>query len=140
MKKQQTTAAEIGAKAAQIAMEETAKECKKAGLTKSKVLKRILEGLDAHVIKATYDKDMSGFAYSKPLVDHNVRLDAAKLAIELLRMKPPAQVEFPDETGKPQRITGDVFTDMERATRLVYLMNQAAKRKKADGKKRSGKD
>ena len=140
MKKQQTTAAEIGAKAAQLAMEETAKECKKAGLTKSKVLKRIREGLDAHVIKATYDKDMSGFAYSKPLVDHNVRLDAAKLAIELLRMKPPTQVEFPDETGKPQRITGDVFTDMERATRLVYLMNQAAKRKKADGEKRSGKD
>lgn len=134
------TTAELAAKAAQIAMEETAKECKKAGLTKSKVLKRILEGLDAHVIKATYDKDMSGFAYSKPLIDHNVRLDAAKLAIELLRMKPPTQVEFPDETGKPQRITGDVFTDMERATRLVYLMNQAAKRKKADGEKRSGKD
>jgi hypothetical protein len=130
----------LAAEAAKDAMKETERLCKKAGLTKSKVLKRIREGLDAHVIKATYDKDMSGFAYSKPLVDHNVRLDAAKLAIELLRMKPPAQVEFPDETGKPQRITGDVFTDMERATRLVYLMNQAAKRKKADGKKRGGKD
>ena len=46
------------------------------------------------------------FRVLKPLVDHNVRLDAAKLAIELLRMKPPTQVEFPDETGKPQRITG----------------------------------
>jgi hypothetical protein len=134
------TTAELAAKAAQIAMEETAKECKKAGLTKSKVLKRIKEGLDAHIVKATYDKDMSGFAYSKPLIDHNVRLDAAKMAIELLRMNPPKQIEFPDETGKPQRITGDVFTDMERATRLVYLMNQAAKRKKADGEKRSGKD
>lgn len=130
----------LAAEAAKDAMKETERLCKKAGLTKSKVLKRIREGLDAHVIKATYDKDMSGFAYSKPLVDHNVRLDAAKLAIELLRVKPPAQVEFPDETGKPQRITGDVFTDMERATRLVYLMNQAAKRKKADGKKRGGKD
>ena len=134
------TTAELAAKAAQIAMEETAKECKKAGLTKSKVLKRIKEGLDAHIVKATYDKDMSGFAYSKPLVDHNVRLDAAKMAIALLRMKPPTQVEFPDEHGKPQSINGTVFTDMERATRLVYLMNQAAKRKKADGKKRSGKD
>lgn len=130
----------LAAEAAKDAMKETERLCKKAGLTKSKVLKRIREGLDAHVIKATYDKDMSGFAYSKPLVDHNVRLDAAKLAIELLRMKPPTQVEFPDETGKPQRLTGDVFTDMERATRLVYLMNQAAKRKKADGKKRGGKD
>lgn len=130
----------LAAEAAKDAMKETERLCKKAGLTKSKVLKRIREGLDAHVIKVIYDKDMSGFAYSKPLVDHNVRLDAAKLAIELLRMKPPAQVEFPDETGKPQRITGDVFTDMERATRLVYLMNQAAKRKKADGKKRGGKD
>lgn len=135
------TTAELAAKAAQIAMEETAKECKKAGLTKSKVLKRIREGLDAHVIKATYDKDMSGFAYSKPLVDHTTRLRAAEMAIDLLRMKPPTQVEFPDETGKPQRITGDVFTDMERATRLVYLLEQAAKRKKAEnGKKRGGKD
>lgn len=130
----------LAAEAAKDAMKETERLCKKAGLTKSKVLKRIREGLDAHVIKVIYDKDMSGFAYSKPLVDHNVRLDAAKLAIELLRMKPPTQVEFPDETGKPQRLTGDVFTDMERATRLVYLMNQAAKRKKADGKKRGGKD
>lgn len=140
MKKQQRTDAEIGAKAAQIAMEETAKECKKAGLTKSKVLKRIVEGLEAHKVVATFDRQSSGFQYSKPLVDHTTRLRAAEMAIDLLRMKPPTQVEFPDETGKPQRITGDVFTDMERATRLVYLMNQAAKRKKADGKKRGGKD
>jgi hypothetical protein len=127
------TTAELAAKAAQIAMEETAKECKKAGLTKSRTLKRIREGLDAFETKATYDRAASKFMYSKPLVNHNVRLDAAKMAIELLRMKPPTQVEFPDEHGKPQSINGTVFTDMERATRLVYLMNQAAKRKKADG-------
>ena len=130
----------LGRKACEYAMKETEKLCKKAGLTKSRTLKRIREGLDAFETKATYDRAASKFMYSKPLVNHNVRLDAAKMAIELLRMNPPKQIEFPDETGKPQRITGDVFTDMERATRLVYLMNQAAKRKKADGKKRSGKD
>ena len=130
----------LAAEAAKDAMKETERLCKKAGLTKSKVLKRIREGLDAHKVVATFDRQSSGFQYSKPLVDHTTRLRAAEMAIDLLRMKPPTQVEFPDETGKPQRITGDVFTDMERATRLVYLMNQAAKRKKADGKKRSGKD
>ena len=133
------TTAELAAKAGQIAREATEKECKKAGLTIPKVLKRIKEGLDANDVRAVYDKGLCAFAYSKPLVDHKTRLDAAKTAIELLRMKPPAQVEFPDENGKPQSI-GGALTDMERATRLVYLMDQAAKREKADGKKRSGKD
>ena len=130
----------LAACAAKEAMRETEKLCARAGVTKIRVLKRIREGLDAFETKATYDRAASKFMYSKPLVDHNVRLDAAKMAIELLRMKPPTQVEFPDEHGKPQSINGTVFTDMERATRLVYLMNQAAKRKKADGEKRSGKD
>ncbi len=115
----------LAAQAAKDAMKETERLCKKAGLTKSKVLTRVKEGLDA---KNDYG------------ADHRIRLKSAEIAIELLSMKPVErkQIEFPDENGKPQKI-GSLFTDMERATRLVYLMNQAAKRK-ADGEKRSGKD
>ena len=116
----------LAAEAAKDAMKETERLCKKAGLTKSKVLTRVKEGLDA-----TNDYG----------ADHRIRLKSAEIAIELLSMKPVErkQIEFPDENGKPQQI-GSLFTDMERATRLVYLMNQAAKRKNADGEKRSGKD
>ena len=50
------------------------------------------------------------------------------------------EVEFPDADGKPQTI-GLMLSDMERATRLVYLLEQAAKKAKADdGTERSGKD
>lgn len=117
----------LAAEAAKDAMKETERLCKKAGLTKSKVLTRVKEGLDA-----TNDYG----------ADHRIRLKSAEIAIELLSMKPVErkQIEFPDENGKPQKISGGILTDMERATRLVYLMNQAAKRKKADGEKRSGKD
>lgn len=116
----------IAAEAAKYAMKETERLCKKAGLTKSKVLTRVKEGLDA-----TNDYG----------ADHRIRLKSAEIAIELLSMKPVErkQIEFPDENGKPQQI-GSLFTDMERATRLVYLLDQAAKRKKADGEKRSGEN
>ncbi len=115
----------LAACAAKEAMKETEKLCKKAGLTKSKVLTRIMEGLDA---KNDYG------------VDHRIRLKAAEMALPLVGLDKATKIEFPDENGKPQKISGGILTDMERATRLVYLMNQAAKRKKADGEKRSGKD
>lgn len=130
----------LAACAAKEAMRETEKLCARAGVTKSLVLKRIREGLDAHEVKATYDKDRGRFQYSKPLIAHGIRLKAAEMASVMLNMRPPDRIEFPDENGKPQKISGGILTDMERATRLVYLMNQAAKRKKADGEKRSGKD
>lgn len=131
----------LAEEAAQYAMKETERLCKKAGLTKSKVFKRIKEGLDAHMVKASLIKGTDRFAYSKKLIDHTTRLKAAEMALVLLDMKPAERkkIEFPDENGKPQKI-GGLFTDMERATRLVYLLDQAAKRKKADGEKRSGKD
>lgn len=37
---------------------------------------------------------------------------------------------FPDESGKPQAIGGAIFSDIERANRLVYLLDQASKRAK----------
>ena len=44
---------------------------------------------------------------------------------------------FPDETGRPQRIDGGIFSDPERAARLIYLIQQAQKRDKdAKGKKK----
>jgi len=35
---------------------------------------------------------------------------------------------FPDEKGRPQRIDGGIFSDPERAARLIYLIQQAQKR------------
>ncbi len=112
---------------------ETKAAMKKAGLTTNRVIKRIKEGLDAYEVKTAFDKDRGKFFYSKKLVSHGTRLKAAEMAIPLLDMKPveKKQIEFPDENGKPQKI-GGLFNDMERATRLVYLLDQAAKRKKAD--------
>ena len=123
--KKNLTEAEMCKEAARYAMKETERLCKKAGLTKSKVLTRIMEGLDA---KNDYG------------VDHRIRLKAAEMALPLVGLDKATKIEFPDENGKPQKIGGGILTDMERATRLVYLMNQAAKRKKADGEKRSGKN
>ena len=123
--KKNLTEAEMCKEAARYAMKETERLCKKAGLTKSKVLTRIMEGLDA---KNDYG------------VDHRIRLKAAEMALPLVGLDKATKIEFPDENGKPQKISGGILTDMERATRLVYLMNQAAKRKKADGEKRSGKN
>lgn len=108
----------IAAKAAEYAMKETERICKRAGLTKSKVLKRIKEGLDA--------KNDSG-------ADHRIRLKAAEMAIPLVGLEKPKQIEFPDEHGKPQPI-GGMFTNMELAARLLHIIQ------KAKDAKRSAKD
>lgn len=127
-------------KSLEIARAETLKHCKAVKLTPRKALKRIAEGLDAHETKTFLDKRTGEVVYSKPLIAHGTRLKAAEMTMSLFDMMPAERkkVEFPDENGKPQKI-GGLFTDMERATRLVYLLDQAAKRKKADAK-RSGKD
>ena len=62
------------------------------------------------------------------------RIDAQKL----LGAYPSEKIEFPDKYGKPQRIDGGgIFSDPERAARLIYLIQQAQKRDKdAKGKKK----
>ncbi len=54
------------------------------------------------------------------------RIDAQKL----LGAYPAEKHIFPDEKGRPQRIDGGIFSDPERAARLIYLIQQAQKRDK----------
>jgi len=68
----------LAAQAAKDAMRETEKLCKRAGLTRIKVLKRIKEGLDAKGEKG---------------VDHKVRLKAAEMAIPLVGLDKPTRIE-----------------------------------------------
>ena len=78
--------------------------------------RRILNGKDDDtILDDTFEFEL----YSK--------LDALSMVVDILGHKAPKQVQFPDEDGKPQAI-GGIFTDMERATRLVYLLDQASKR------------
>jgi len=55
------------------------------------------------------------------------RIDAQKL----LGAYPSEKIEFPDKHGRPQQIDGGIFSDPERAARLIYLIQQAQKRDKA---------
>lgn len=56
-------------------------------------------------------------------------LAAKKIGIDILGLNAPTKqdVKFPDKDGNPQNI-GGMFTDLERAARLAYLLDQAAKR------------
>src|SRR5574343_866372 len=56
-------------------------------------------------------------------------LAAKRIGIDILGLNAPTKqdVKFPDKDGNPQEI-GGMFTDMERAAKLVYLLDQASKR------------
>jgi len=58
------------------------------------------------------------------------KLDAIGKAIAVKGIQKPAKIIFPDKNGNPQEI-GGAFTDMERATRLLYLVDLAKKRAKS---------
>lgn len=77
--------------AADTARAETLKLCRKktVNLTPERTLKRISEALDAHEVKASYDKTMGIWVYSKPLIDHGKRLEAAALACAIHGLKQP---------------------------------------------------
>lgn len=104
----------IAREAAEIAMKETERLCKNAGLTKSKTLKRIKEGLDAHEVKATYDKDLGRFAYSKKLVSHGLRLKAAEIAMDLLNLKPPEKKQIDGELKLSHELSPELEELLER--------------------------
>jgi hypothetical protein len=124
---------QLAKESSEITRAETLKACKAAKLTPEKTFKAIAAGLQAHETKATYNKDDDKFHYSRKLIDHRTRLTAAALAVAVLDLKPPEnkKIEFPDENGKPQQI-GGMFTNMERATRLIFLLDQAKKKQDAE--------
>ena len=68
--------------------------------------------------------------------DYATRLKAAD-SVSKLKGYISEKVIFPDKNGDPQPI-GGVFTDMELATRLAFILTEAAKRKK--NAKRIGKN
>ncbi len=104
---------EICEKAAEIAHREVLKICKKVGLTAEKTLKRIAQGLDAKEIKSHYDTQSGKWSYSRRLIAHKTRLEAAALAVTIHGMKPSEKhdvnvnqpiivevVKFADSTSK----------------------------------------
>lgn len=107
---------------------------KKAGLTRPYYLQIIKECCEAtKSISCISGKDAgSGSVDFVDVPDYRIRLDAVKTIIDLYGDKAPTKqdVKFPDKDGNPQEI-GGMFTDMERAAKLVYLLDQASKR---DGK------
>lgn len=69
--------------------------------------------------------------------DYATRLKAAD-SVSKLKGYISEKVIFPDKNGEPQQI-GSIYTNMELATRMAFILTEAAKRKKADAK-RSGKN
>ena len=109
---------------------EVKKILSKQGVTPRKVAKRLREALDATEVVTKFDGGPLGsgsFVYSKKLVSHTIRLQAVKIAAQLLEMEPAQKVEFPDESGKPQNI-GAAFGETERSARLLFLLETAEKR------------
>ena len=128
--KKRLSAEEMGELAADAGRQHVLKQCKSVGLTSRLTIKRIREGLNALENKVFYDKDRGKCVTGPNMINWTARQKAVDQSISLLDLKPAEKrkIEFPDENGKPQKI-GGIFTDMERATRLVYLLSQAKKRK-----------
>ena len=120
---------------------ETQQALKDAGMGLPRLVVKLGELLDAQKsISCVSGKDAGTKTMDFIEVpDNATQIKALDMAFELGNHYPPKnqKVEFPDANGKPQSI-GGLFTDMERATRLVYLLDQAAKRKK--NAKRGKKD
>lgn len=67
--------------------------------------------------------------------DYPTRLKAAD-SVSKLKGYVSDKLIFPDKNGDPQPV-GGLFTDMELATRMAFILTEAAKRKKADAKRSS---
>ena len=79
-----------------------------------------------------------GLIYSKPLTLWNVRQKAREDAQKLLDLYPAEKHIFPDKEGNPQDLSG--LSNLEAATRLVFLMSEAMKRKKEANGESGGED
>lgn len=89
----------LAAQAAKDAMKETEQLCKRAGLTRIKVLKRIKEGLDA--------KNDFG-------ADHKIRLKSAEMAIVLLDMKPAEKSKIEGELTHKHELSPELEELLQR--------------------------
>jgi len=107
--------------------------CEKEGIDLRLLVRGWKEELKAREPKF-FQKD--GKVTAKRTVVNVTARQNARRELHKLRGDYPVEtkkVEFPDENGRPQKIGGGIFTDMERATRLLYLLQQAEKRTDDDG-------
>lgn len=106
---------------------------------KGRLVKKIREKRVIRTEKGTKDKpDGDQILDATFEFELHDKLDALGKAIAVIGIQKPTKVIFPDENGKPQQV-GGIFTNMELATRMAFILTRAAKRKKADAK-RSGKN
>jgi hypothetical protein len=106
---------------------------------KGRLVKKIREKRVIRTEKGTKDKpDGDQILDATFEFEMHDKLDAIGKAIAVIGIQKPTKVVFPDENGQPQNI-GGLFTNMELATRMAFILKEAAKRKKADAK-RSGKN
>lgn len=89
------------------------------GLSKEAVVKAVVEALDAHIVKAMYDKDFGEWRYSEPLVDHSTRLTAAELAIKAMGWMPAEKRELSGPDGGPIQSEGQLAVQAGSGIRSV---------------------
>lgn len=106
------------------------KECESAGLTPIRLIKDIKAGLRARETKATYDKDLGAFAYSKSMISWAARQKAIDQAIGILGIKAP---DKHDVTSAGQAID---FNSIPKAEREMLLESQKLMRAAINGKRR----
>lgn len=89
--------AEIGKTASDLAKENTKQIAISKGATVEKAMQRVSEAMDAtetRVFNPKGNTTREGIIYSKPLIDHNIRLRAADLTFEIHEVKPSNKLEL----------------------------------------------
>ena len=106
-----------------------------AKITPRLLARRLKKELDAKETK--YFQYQGEIISQRNVIAWGIRQAARIDAQKLLGAYPSEKIEFPDKHGRPQQIDGGIFSDPERAARLIYLIQQAQKRDKAvKGKKK----
>jgi len=98
-------------------------------ITPRLLARRLKKELDAKEIK--YFQYQGEIISRRNVIAWGIRQAARIDAQKLLGAYPSEKIEFPDKHGRPQQIDGGIFSDPERAARLIYLIQQAQKREKA---------
>ena len=123
---------EAGQIAAEYAAENTVIDLLEGVIPRPVYIQKLAELMNAtRTVSCVKGKDAnSGTVDFVDVPDYPVQLNTVKTIIGLYGDNAPVKqdVKFPDKNGEPQSI-GGLFTDLERATRLVYLLDQASKRK-----------
>ena len=121
------------------ARKQTLKECAIVGLTTRKTLKAIAEGLVAHEVKTSFDKDRARWAYSGDLIDHKTRLSAAALAISILDLKPPEKKELTGSLTLNHELPPELQGMFDKIYSKGKLVNPKIKKGKNDKKRKPSK-